>query len=120
MEMNKELLKKAKTAKSVDELITLAKENGGELTREEAKTYFDCLNARTGELVDDELDSVSGGGKCGTIYKDNWPVIVAGLNSCEHYEYDKTKAKTTDCTSCIHRDSSGFVELCKCPKRYDN
>lgn len=56
-----ELIKKARAAKSVGELFTLAKENSIEMTEEEAKTIFDRLNL-SGELSDDELDSVAGGG----------------------------------------------------------
>ena len=62
MELNKELLAKAKEAKTPEELLTLAKENGMELTEAEAKTYFDLLHPQTGELSDDELDNVAGGG----------------------------------------------------------
>ena len=58
-----EIINKAKKAKSVDELISIAKENDVELTAEEAKTYFDQLNAN-GAVSDDELDLVSGGGGC--------------------------------------------------------
>ena len=52
MEMNKELLAKAKEAKNPDELMSLAKENGVELTEESAAAYFDRLNPKTGELSD--------------------------------------------------------------------
>ena len=62
--MNEEILKKAKAAKSVEELLALAKENGIELTEEQAKAYFAQLHPTTGELADDELDAVAGGG-CG-------------------------------------------------------
>ena len=62
MNFTPEQLKKAKTAKSVEELIALAKENGLELTEEEAKKYFAELH-KEGELADEELDNVSGG--CG-------------------------------------------------------
>ena len=60
--MNEEMIIKAKEAKSVEELIALAKENGFELNEEDAKMYFEQLTAKKGELPDDELDSVSGGG----------------------------------------------------------
>lgn len=60
--MDQELLTKAKAAETAEELLTLAKENGMELTEAEAKTYFDLLHPQTGELSDEELDSVSGGG----------------------------------------------------------
>ena len=62
MELNKELLAKAKEAKTPEELIALAKENGMELTEESAKAYLDLLHPQTGELSDDELDNVAGGG----------------------------------------------------------
>ena len=62
MEMNNELIAKAKQAKNPEELMTLAKENGIELTEESAKAYFNQLNPKTGELSDDELDNVAGGG----------------------------------------------------------
>lgn len=57
-----ELIEKAKEAKTPDELMSLAKENGVELTEESAASYFDRLNPKTGELSDSELDNVSGGG----------------------------------------------------------
>ena len=57
--MNEEMIAKAKEAKSVEELITLAKENGVELTEEEAKAYFAQLNPKSGGLDDDELDAVA-------------------------------------------------------------
>ena len=62
--MNQELVNKARKAESVEELLALAKENGIELTDEQAKEYFAQLNPTKGELSDDELDDVSGGG-CG-------------------------------------------------------
>ena len=62
MKMNNELIAKAKQAKNPEELLALAKENGVELTEESAKSYFNQLNPKTGELADDELDNVAGGG----------------------------------------------------------
>ncbi|MGN1099253.1 MAG: hypothetical protein ACI4S9_02825 [Christensenellales bacterium] len=63
MKVSKELLEKAKTAKSAKELLALAKAENIELTAEEAAKYFAELNT-TGELSDEELDNVSGG--CGS------------------------------------------------------
>lgn len=62
--MNQELITKAKAAKSVEELLELAKASNVELNEEQAKEYFAKLNPTKGELSDDELDDVSGGG-CG-------------------------------------------------------
>ena len=57
-----ELIEKAKSAKSTEELMALAKENGIEMTEESANAYFNQLNPQMGELSDDELDNVAGGG----------------------------------------------------------
>lgn len=61
MELSKELLEKAKEAKSAEELMSFAKENGVELASEEAEEYFARLN-KSGELSDEELGNVAGGG----------------------------------------------------------
>ena len=58
------MIEKAKAAKSAEELLALAKENNVEMTADEAKTCFAQLNPKSGELDDDELDAVAGGG-CG-------------------------------------------------------
>ena len=55
-----ELVRKAKTAKSPEELFDLAKANNVEMTEEEAKTYFAQLNAN-GVVADDDLNAVAGG-----------------------------------------------------------
>ena len=59
-----ELIAKAKAAKSLEELLELAKENGVDLTEDEAKTCFEQLHANV-EVSDDELEAVSGGFNCG-------------------------------------------------------
>ncbi len=59
MEMN-EMLVKAKKAKTPEELLAIANENGVELDEEGAKAYFEQLHQSTGELSDDELDEVAG------------------------------------------------------------
>ena len=62
MNVSKELLEKAKTAKTAEELLAMSKAEGFELPEGEAKTVFSKLN-KTGELSDEELNNVSGG--CG-------------------------------------------------------
>ena len=57
-----ELIEKAKTAKSPEELLEMAKVENIEMTAEEAESAFTKLH-RTGELSDEELDNVAGG--CG-------------------------------------------------------
>ena len=59
-----EIIEKARTVKSVEELLLLAKENGIEITPDEATTYFAQLNAECCELCDNDIDSVTGGFLC--------------------------------------------------------
>lgn len=63
MNISKELLERAKTAKTAEELLAMAKAESVELTEEQAVKAFAELN-KTGELSDEELNNVSGGG-CG-------------------------------------------------------
>ena len=63
MQFSKELIEKAKTAKTAEELLAMSKAEGFELPEGEAKTVFSKLN-KTGELSDEELNNVSGG--CGS------------------------------------------------------
>ena len=60
MNISKELIEKAKTAKSAEELLEMAKAEKIELTEEEATKAFAELN-KNGELSDEELDNVAGG-----------------------------------------------------------
>ena len=60
MQITAEQMQKAKQAKTAEELLTIAKENGVELTEEQASEYFAELH-KEGELTDDELDAVAGG-----------------------------------------------------------
>ena len=55
-----DMIAKAKIAKSAEELCAMAKANNVELTAEEAKIYFEQLNA-SGAVSDDALDGVAGG-----------------------------------------------------------
>ena len=84
--MNEEMIIKAKEAKSVEELIALAKENGVELNEEDAKMYFEQLNAKKGELSDDELDAVAGGG-CETKVDGKKHTVVTSGCKCFTGQY---------------------------------
>ena len=59
MKLTQETIEKAKTAESAEELLAIAKENGIDMTADEAKTYFEQISSH--ELDDDLLDGVAGG-----------------------------------------------------------
>lgn len=63
MKFTDEMLEKAKTAKSAEELLAMAKAENIELTEAQAAKAFAELS-KNGELSDEELDNVAGGG-CG-------------------------------------------------------
>ena len=80
MELNKELLAKAKNAKTPEELIALANENGMEMTEESAEAYYNLLHPQNGEVSDDELDNVAGGG-CHNGGK----LVVSVMHYCDEW-----------------------------------
>lgn len=69
-----ELIEKARVAKTAEELQALAKESGWEMTAEEAAAYFAQLHPASGEMNDDELENVAGGG----CHSDNRLVVTVG------------------------------------------
>ena len=106
--MSKENIEKAKEAKSVEELLALAKENDYPLTEEEAQNYFNQFHA-TGELSDDELDQVGGGcGGSGEYTPDGY-LKITGHDLCSRYI----------CKSC-GRPSISSEHLCIDGKTYGN
>ena len=60
MKFSNEMIEKAKTAKTAEELLAMAKAENIEISAEEAAKAFAELN-KTGELSDEELDNVAGG-----------------------------------------------------------
>lgn len=91
-----ELIRKAKAAKSAEELLELAKANDVELAEEEARIYFEQLNA-VGKVSDDELDSVAGGD---------------GLSCPSEEESSSSGANKVTCHHCQGPVSRSFT---KCP-----
>ena len=93
-----ELIRKAKAAKSAEELLELAKANDVELTEEEARIYFEQLNA-VGKVSDDELDSVAGGD---------------GLSCPSNGEEDDSSSGVNKVT-CLHCQGTVSRAFTKCP-----
>ena len=75
-----ELILQAKAAKTSAELLALAKENGIELTEESAAAYFDRFH-KSGELSDEELDNVAGGG----CYAGDGRLVVTCGHECKKW-----------------------------------
>ena len=59
--MNRELLEKARGAKSADEIVSIAKEGGFDIDAEKAAGFFSML--KSGEISEEELENAAGG--CG-------------------------------------------------------
>ena len=136
--MADETLKKAYVeAASENKLAEFLKTNGCEATEEELKAFMDSKMNKKGELDDDELDSVAGGGKCGTIYKNKRPVITVG-NTCDLWRCEKCHTRKRDmgssmtvdecitcrawgvCSNCEYSRAESGLLLCYHPQRYDN
>ena len=61
MKLTQEMMEKARAAKTAEDLLLLANENGISITAQEADIYLAQLHPTDGELADNELDDVSGG-----------------------------------------------------------
>lgn len=79
--MDNGLFEKFGKAGSVEELMTLAENEGVKLERAEGEKYFNALR-KSGELGDDELDSVSGG----ACYTDDGYLKTTCGYGCSNYE----------------------------------
>lgn len=101
-----ELIEKAKQAKSAEELLSLAKENEIELSGDEAKEYFEQLN-KSGELSDEELDNVSGGGCQTTVDGQKYTVVTSGCY-CFTGQFEKNKDKNG---KFIRNDNSALRDI---------
>ena len=125
MEMSKELLAKAKEAKTPEELMAFAKENNMEMTEESAKAYFEQVHPKTGEITDEELDNVSGGG-C----HNGGRLVVSVMHCCDewrckddgsqYYEYGimvccNTCGVDAYCRSCQYCTYEKGLWLCNNP-----
>lgn len=115
----KEMIEKAKTVKSTEELLELAKANGVEMSEEEAKTHFAQLNPKCGEIDDDDLDNVSGG--CGTQYTPKFAVgdhvLKRGLIVCnkKHPYTCSSYYWVVESINFQYADTHDIEYVCQCP-----
>ena len=111
MEINQELLAKAKEAKTIEELMALAKENNIELTEEKVNEYFSKLHSETGEISDDELDNVSGGG---CLSDDPYDTCMADGYCLSDYVCSRCGARGIDHSTGVLRCSGCFASDPRC------
>ena len=107
MDVN-EMIMKGKNAKTVDELKTMAAQEGWNMCDDEAQAYFEELKELTGEkkigeLSDDELDNVRGGG----CYKGK-RLVVTTMHSCMEW--------SCKCGNPSNMTPGELVNLGRCPK----
>ena len=133
-----EMMEKAKNAKNAEELLALAKENGVAMSEDEAQMYYDQLNPKSGELSDDDLDAVAGGGcqsssgrtvvtsgcSCFTgeyqpIYNDRYCTewvdgddVVRRDNIILRHEWYKFSGKENNCGRCRFLEFEGGTGVC--------
>ena len=69
--MTKEMLSKAMGCETPEALMALAKENGLELTAEQAKDYLAQMEKIDVQLSDEQLAQAAGGGTCWSYCDDN-------------------------------------------------
>lgn len=113
MDFTPEQLAKVKSAKSIEELLAMAKESGITLSEEEAGKYFVEMH-KEGELSDEELENVAGGSQCidGKAYSSKPPyyLITTWGNRCPAYEHDEYRAvgvpDNGSCYACGYSDGT--------------
>ena len=114
-----EMIEKAKAAKSAEELLEIAKANGVEMTADEATTYFAQLNPKSGELDEDDLDAVAGGGGCGKNPTPKFAVgdhvTERGLYNCDGGLYGNCQSRYWVVDAIIYYETNGIYYRCECP-----
>ena len=103
MSFTNEQLAKMNAAKTAEELIALAKAEGIEATEEEIKAQFEALH-KEGELADEELDNVSGGGA--DCFPVNIPTNTGSTPAemeCKFFEKSSScSSDKEECGNCCH------------------
>ena len=87
MKFSQELIEKAKTAKTAEELLAMAKAENIALTEEQAAKAFAELK-RSGEIADEELDNVAGG--CDEFKETKWKYNIGDCVIIKEQVYSKS------------------------------
>ena len=117
--LTNEIIEKAKAANTAEELLEIATANGVEMTADEANTYFSQLNSKSGELDDDELDSVAGAGGCGNKPTPKFAVgdhvIKSGLYNCDGGLFGNCQSRYWVVKAIIYYETNSIYYRCNCP-----
>ena len=110
---NQEMLAKARKAKTQEELLAIAQENGVEMDAESAQAYFEQLHQPTGEMSDDELDAVAGG----ACYQGDGRMVTTVGNSCRSWRCKQHNKKMDSdhrpvCIECGKMASCNSCKFC--------
>ncbi len=110
---NQEMLAKARKAKTQEELLAIAQENGVEMDAESAQAYFEQLHQPTGEMSDDELDDVAGG----ACYQGDGRMVTTVGNSCRSWRCKQHNKKMDSdhrpvCIECGKMASCNSCKFC--------
>ena len=110
---NQEMLAKARKAKTQEELLAIAQENGVEMDAESAQAYFEQLHQPTGEMSDDELDAVAGG----ACYRGDGRMVTTVGNSCRSWRCKQHNKKMDSdhrpvCIECGKMASCNSCKFC--------
>ena len=110
---NQEMLAKARKAKTQEELLAIAQENGVEMDAESAQAYFEQLHQPTGEVSDDELDEVAGG----ACYRGDGRMVTTVGNSCRNWRCKQHNKKMDSdhrpvCIECGKMASCNSCKFC--------
>lgn len=119
--MNKELISKIKSSKSINEMKELASKNGYSLTDEEATKYFNLFH-NNGKINEQELDNFAGGAmerqRHGRWYYPERPywLYVRPVECCALYKRlaDATRPENMclTCENVRHLDGNVFGIAC--------
>ena len=105
MKFTKELIEKARSAASAEELLTLVRDNGVILTPEEAAHYFAELHPGSA-LSEAELGNVSGG--CGEPEKEIYTAMICDACGCNTFWVgDYVNGKKYKCPMCSAAEFHG-------------
>ena len=110
--MNEDLLTKAKQAESPEALVLLAKENGIELTDEKAAELFSQFH-QCGELSENELSNVSGGGCVHDVPPTHVVEPTGAVPKCPVCGHDKDigiRIKTTVVWVCSNKNCPNYFK----------